>query len=137
MKAIFIQSHGGPKVIAFGDLPEPQPGPGKVRVAVRAAGVNHLDLWVCRGWPGLHLTFPHVLDSDMAGMVDAVGPGAIEPKVGEAVVRTRPSPAVAGLSASPAPYIRGELLTCSLAHCPRDQPLESRPNLRVDCYSNR
>ena len=68
MKAIFIRSHGGPKVIAFGDLPEPQPGPGKVRVAVRAAGVNHLDLWVCRRWPGLHLTFPHVLDSDMAGM---------------------------------------------------------------------
>jgi NADPH:quinone reductase-like Zn-dependent oxidoreductase len=52
MKAIFIQSHGGPKVIAFGDLPEPQPGSGEVRVAVRAVGVNHLDLWVCWGGPG-------------------------------------------------------------------------------------
>jgi NADPH:quinone reductase-like Zn-dependent oxidoreductase len=103
MKAIFIRSHGGPKVIAFGDLPEPLPGPGEVRVAVRAAGVNHLDLWVCRGWPGLHLTFPHVLGSDMAGMVDAAGPGAIKPKVGDAVVRARPSPAVAARSASPVP----------------------------------
>jgi NADPH:quinone reductase-like Zn-dependent oxidoreductase len=137
MKAIFIRSHGEPKVIGFGDLPEPLPGPGEVRVAVRAAGVNHLDLWVCRGRPGLHLIFPHALDSDMAGMVDAVGPGAIEPKAADAVVRTRPSPAVAARSASPAPYIRGKLWTCSLAHCPGDQPLESRPNLRVDCYSNR
>jgi NADPH:quinone reductase-like Zn-dependent oxidoreductase len=86
MKAVYIRSHGGPEVVTYGDLPEPVPGPGEVRVAVRAAAVNHLDLWVCRGWPGLHLTFPHVLGSDMAGVVDAVGAGVAEPEVGDAVV---------------------------------------------------
>src|SRR5512141_1978975 len=86
MNAVFIRSHGGPEVVTFGDLPEPTPGPGEVRVAVRAAAVNHLDLWVRRGWPGLHLTFPHVLGSDMAGVVDAVGPGVAVPRVGDAVV---------------------------------------------------
>jgi NADPH:quinone reductase-like Zn-dependent oxidoreductase len=86
MRAAFIRSHGGPEVVTVGDLPEPRPGPGEVRVAVRAAGVNHLDLWVCRGWPALHLAFPHVLGSDMAGVVDAVGPGVTAPAVGDAVV---------------------------------------------------
>jgi NADPH:quinone reductase-like Zn-dependent oxidoreductase len=86
MRAIFIRSHGGPEVVTFGELPDPEPGPGQVRVAVRASGVNHLDLWVRRGWPGLHLSFPHVLGSDMAGVVEAVGPGVSEPKVGDAVV---------------------------------------------------
>lgn len=86
MRAVFIRSHGGPEVVTFGDLPEPAPGPGEVRVAVKAAAVNHLDLWVCRGWPGLSLSFPHVLGSDMAGVVDAVGLGVTEPRVGDAVV---------------------------------------------------
>jgi NADPH:quinone reductase-like Zn-dependent oxidoreductase len=86
MRAVLIHGHGGPEVVTLGELPEPAPGPGQVRVAVRAAGVNHLDLWVCRGWPGLHLSFPHVLGSDMAGVVDAVGPGVADVKAGDAVV---------------------------------------------------
>lgn len=86
MRAIFIRSHGGPEVVTFGELPDPEPGPGQVRVAVRASAVNHLDLWVRRGWPGLHLSFPHVLGSDMAGVVEAVGPGVSDPKAGDAVV---------------------------------------------------
>jgi NADPH:quinone reductase-like Zn-dependent oxidoreductase len=86
MRAAFIGAHGGPEVVTVGDLPDPSPGPGEVRVAVRAAAVNHLDLWVRRGWPGLLLSFPHVLGSDMAGVVDAVGAGVAEPKAGDAVV---------------------------------------------------
>ncbi|HYD41725.1 MAG TPA: zinc-binding dehydrogenase [Anaeromyxobacter sp.] len=86
MRAAFMRGHGGPEVVTVGELPEPSPGPGEVRVAVRAAAVNHLDLWVRRGWPGLLLKFPHVFGSDMAGVVDAVGPGVVEPKVGDAVV---------------------------------------------------
>jgi NADPH:quinone reductase-like Zn-dependent oxidoreductase len=86
MKAVFIRGHGGPEVVTVGELPDPAPGPGEVRVKIRAAALNHLDLWVCRGWPGLHLSFPHVLGSDLAGVVDAVGPGVAEPKPGDAVV---------------------------------------------------
>ncbi len=86
MRAAFIRGHGGMEVVEVGELPEPEPGPGQVRLAVKAAAVNHLDLWVCRGWPGLRLSFPHVLGSDMSGVVEAVGPGVEDVKVGEAVV---------------------------------------------------
>jgi len=73
MKAAVISRHGGPEVLELRDLPIPEPGPGQVRVRVRAAALNHLDLWVRRGIPGV--TLPHVGGSDMAGEVDAVGPG--------------------------------------------------------------
>jgi NADPH:quinone reductase-like Zn-dependent oxidoreductase len=86
MKAVLIRAHGGPEVVSYEDLPDPQPGPGQVVVAVRAATLNHLDIWVRKGWPGLKLSFPHVLGSDVAGVVDAVGPGVEGVKAGDAVV---------------------------------------------------
>ena len=86
MKAVTIRSHGGPEVVKLEDLPDPQPGPGQVVVAVKAAALNHLDIWVRKGWPGLTLSFPHVLGSDVAGVVEAVGPGVDGVKAGDAVV---------------------------------------------------
>ncbi len=86
MRALLLRGHGGPDQVALGELPTPEPGPGEVRVAVRAAALNHLDLWVRRGWPALKLTFPHVLGSDMAGVVDALGPGAPAWLLGRRVV---------------------------------------------------
>lgn len=86
MKAVAIRSHGGPEVVNLEDLPDPQPGPGQVVVAVKAAALNHLDIWVRKGWPGLKLSFPHVLGSDVAGVVEAVGAGADGVKAGDAVV---------------------------------------------------
>jgi NADPH:quinone reductase-like Zn-dependent oxidoreductase len=86
MKAVAIRAHGGPEVVRLEDLPEPQAGPGQVVVSVRAAALNHLDLWVRKGWPGLGLAFPHVLGSDVAGVVEAVGPGVEGPKPGDPVV---------------------------------------------------
>jgi NADPH:quinone reductase-like Zn-dependent oxidoreductase len=86
MRAAVIRAHGGPEVVGLEDLPDPQAGPGQVLVAVRAAAVNHLDLWVRRGWPGLVLAFPHVLGSDVAGVVEAVGAGVAEVKPGDPVV---------------------------------------------------
>jgi NADPH:quinone reductase-like Zn-dependent oxidoreductase len=74
MRAVFIESHGGPEVVRVGELPDPEPGPGEVRVHVVAAALNHLDLWVRGGIPGIDLSFPHVLGADGAGVVDAVGP---------------------------------------------------------------
>jgi NADPH:quinone reductase-like Zn-dependent oxidoreductase len=68
------------------DLPDPRPGPGQVVVAVEAAALNHLDIWVRKGWPGLKLAFPHVLGSDVAGVVEAVGAGVDGVKAGDAVV---------------------------------------------------
>jgi NADPH:quinone reductase-like Zn-dependent oxidoreductase len=86
MKAIAIRSHGGPEVVNLEDLPDPQPGPGQVVIGVKAAAMNHLDIWVRKGWPGLLLSFPHVLGSDVAGVVEAVGPGVDGVKPGDAVV---------------------------------------------------
>ena len=86
MKAIAIREHGGPEVVKVEDLPDPRPGPGQVLVAVKAAALNHLDLWVRKGWPGLKLAFPHVLGSDVAGVVEAVGPGVEGSRPGDAVV---------------------------------------------------
>ncbi len=86
MKAVAIRSHGGPEVVNVEDLPDPNPGPGQVLVGVKAAALNHLDIWVRKGWQGLMLSFPHVLGSDVAGVVEAVGPGVEGVKVGDAVV---------------------------------------------------
>jgi NADPH:quinone reductase-like Zn-dependent oxidoreductase len=86
MKAIAIRAHGGPEVVNLEELPDPAPKPGEVVVAVKAAAMNHLDIWVRIGWPGLKLAFPHVLGSDVAGVVEAVGPGVSGVKAGDEVV---------------------------------------------------
>ncbi len=86
MKAIAIRAHGGPEAVNVEDLPDPQAGPGQVLVRVKAAALNHLDIWVRIGWPGLKLAFPHVLGSDVAGVVEAVGAGVDGVKTGDAVV---------------------------------------------------
>ncbi len=86
MKAVAIREHGGPEVVKVEDLPDPKAGPGQVVVAVKAAALNHLDIWVRKGWQGLLLSFPHVLGSDVSGVVEAVGPGVDGVKAGDAVV---------------------------------------------------
>lgn len=86
MKGIAIRAHGGPEVVNVEDLPEPKAGPGQVVVAVKAAALNHLDIWVRAGWPGLKLSFPHVLGSDVAGVIESVGPGVDGVKAGDEVV---------------------------------------------------
>ncbi|WP_242371027.1 zinc-binding dehydrogenase [Anaeromyxobacter sp. SG26] len=86
MKAIAIREHGGPEVVKLVELPDPTPGPGQVVLVVKAAALNHLDIWVRKGWQGLKLAFPHVLGSDVAGVVEAVGPGVEGVKAGDAVV---------------------------------------------------
>ena len=86
MRAVYLTAHGGPEVLQYGELPDPQPGPGQVRVRLHYAALNHLDLWVRRGWPGLRLTYPHILGADGAGVVDAVGPGVDAAWVGRRVV---------------------------------------------------
>ncbi len=76
MKAAVITGHGGLDVIQVVDnLPVPEPGFGEVRVAIKAAALNRLDLWVRLGWPGLKLAMPHIMCGDGAGVVDTVGAG--------------------------------------------------------------
>lgn len=86
MRALVLRGHGDLDQVSLATLPDPEPGPFEVRVRVRAAALNHLDVWVRRGWPQLRLSFPHVLGSDMAGEVDALGPGAPPALLGRRVV---------------------------------------------------
>lgn len=73
MKAISISKHGGTDKLDFGEVKKPEPAPHEVRIALRAAALNHLDIWIRKGRPGLTLSYPHVLGSDGAGVIDAVG----------------------------------------------------------------
>lgn len=73
MKAIGFHRHGGREVLELLDLPEPAVGARAVLVRVKAVALNHLDVWVRKGWPGLKLKLPHVLGADIAGVVERVG----------------------------------------------------------------
>ncbi len=76
MTAMVMREHGGPEVLHLEQRDIPVPGPREVRVRVRAVALNHLDIWTRRGGPAFKLEFPHQLGADIAGVVDAVGPGA-------------------------------------------------------------
>jgi len=71
MKAIRIHKHGGPDVLQLDEMPVPDPGKNDVLVRIKAAGLNHLDLWVRRGIPGIPL--PLVMGSDGAGIIEKCG----------------------------------------------------------------
>ncbi|HVX66896.1 MAG TPA: zinc-binding dehydrogenase [Bryobacteraceae bacterium] len=73
MKAARIHQHGGVEVLAVENAPDPEIRADQVLVRVRACALNHLDLWIRRGIPGLELTMPHILGSDIAGEVVATG----------------------------------------------------------------
>jgi NADPH:quinone reductase-like Zn-dependent oxidoreductase len=71
MKAVRIHQFGGPEVLTYEDVPDPQLRKDQVLVRVRACSVNHLDVWARKGLPGVKL--PHILGSDVAGEVVEVG----------------------------------------------------------------
>ena len=85
MRAAVFSEFGGPDVVEMRKVPMPEPGAGEVRLKVEAASMNHLDLWVRRGLP-IETPMPHIGGSDIAGIVDAVGPGAEWMPVGTRVV---------------------------------------------------
>ena len=73
MEALLFYEHGDADVLRYEDIEEPQPAAGECLVRLRAAALNHLDIWVRRGWPGLELEMPHIGGADGAGEVATVG----------------------------------------------------------------
>src|SRR6266849_10272750 len=66
VKAVRIHEDGGPEVLRYEDAPDPEPGPDDVLVELRAASLNHLDLWVRKGLPSVPK--PRILGADGAGV---------------------------------------------------------------------
>jgi NADPH:quinone reductase-like Zn-dependent oxidoreductase len=84
VKAVRIHEDGGPEVLLYEEIEDPEPAPGEVLVQLRAAGLNHLDIWVRRGLPSVPK--PRILGADGAGVVVALGEGVEGFEVGERVV---------------------------------------------------
>lgn len=84
MRAWQLHDTDGPESYRLEEIETPEPGAGEVRVAIRVAGLNHLDLWVSRGLPKPH-HFPHIAGGDGAGVIDAIGEGVEGLAVGDDV----------------------------------------------------
>src|SRR4051812_2440576 len=85
MKAIRIHAHGGVDQLHLDELETPRPGPGQVLVEIKAAALNHLDLWVRKGLPGLK-PLPITMGADGAGIVREIGDTVTQFAVGDRVV---------------------------------------------------
>ena len=73
MKAVVFRKHGGPDVLEYTDVPQPQIRADEVLVEVKACALNHLDVFVRLGLPGIEILLPHILGNDVAGIVREVG----------------------------------------------------------------
>ena len=73
MKAVIFEKHGGPEVLKFTEVSEPKINPNEVLIEVHACALNHLDVWVRNGLPGIKIPLPHILGNDVAGVVREVG----------------------------------------------------------------
>src|SRR5476651_2361511 len=83
MKALLSRQPGGPETLTLEDLPEPQPGPGQVRIAVRAVGVNFPDLLIIQDLYQIKPPRPFSPGGELAGVVDTVGEGVTNVKPGD------------------------------------------------------
>lgn len=81
-EAVVLRAHGGPEVLSHETIDVLAPGPGEVRVRVRAVALNHMDIWVRKGGPAFKLSYPHRLGCDIAGEVESIGPGVTDVDVG-------------------------------------------------------
>jgi NADPH:quinone reductase-like Zn-dependent oxidoreductase len=86
MKAIVFHQHGGPEVLHYEDAPQPAIPANEVLVRVKACALNHLDIWVRVGIPGVPFPLPHIPGSDVAGEIAQIGADVTTVRVGQKVV---------------------------------------------------
>ena len=84
MKAVRIHEDGGPEVLRLDEVEDPIAGPGEVLIRLKAASLNHLDIWLRQGLPSVPK--PRILGADGAGVVEALGEGADRFELGQRVV---------------------------------------------------
>lgn len=86
MNALTLTEHGDVSKLFWDEVPKPEPGPGEVLIHLKTAALNHLDIWLRKGRPGLSFQFPHVLGADGAGVVASVGGGVADFREGDEVL---------------------------------------------------
>ena len=85
MKAVVFEKHGGPEVLEYTEVPEPKAGPGEVLIEVKATSINHIDIFLRRGMPGIKVPLPKIVESDAAGIIRQMAPDVSGLRVGQRV----------------------------------------------------
>jgi NADPH:quinone reductase-like Zn-dependent oxidoreductase len=85
MKAVVFSRHGGPEVLEHRDVPEPKPGRSEVLIEVKATSINHIDIFLRRGMPGITVPMPKIVGSDAAGVIRELGADVTDLKIGQRV----------------------------------------------------
>ena len=86
MKAVRFHEHGGPEVLVVEEVPDPSPQPTQVTLRVKAVALNHLDIWLRKGLPGVKVPLPKIGGCDIAGEVMALGSACSRLKIGERIM---------------------------------------------------
>src|SRR5215831_6799475 len=85
MKAVVFDQHGGPEVLNYKVVPDPAPARGEVVIEVKATSINHIDIFLRRGMPGVRVPMPKIVGSDASGIVRQLGPEVTGLSVGQRV----------------------------------------------------
>lgn len=85
MKAVVFSQHGGPEVLQYQDVPSPKPGPGEVLIQVKASSINHIDIFLRRGMPGVKVPMPKIVGCDAAGIICEMDPAVSGLTIGQRV----------------------------------------------------
>jgi NADPH:quinone reductase-like Zn-dependent oxidoreductase len=85
MKAVVFNQHGGPDVLEYRDVPDPKPARDEVLIEVKATSINHVDVFLRRGMPGITVSMPKIVGSDAAGIIREIGPDVSGFTVGQRV----------------------------------------------------
>ena len=86
MKAIVLENHGLPNVLKYKDIETPICQSDKIKIKIKNSSINHLDLWVRAGIPGMHLNLPMIMGSDAAGTIEEIGKDVKGYNVGDNVI---------------------------------------------------
>jgi len=86
LKAVLINQHGSADVLKLKNVEEPICSKGKIKINIKASSINHLDIWVRKGIPGIKIPLPMILGSDGAGIVEEVREENSTLKIGDKVV---------------------------------------------------
>jgi NADPH:quinone reductase-like Zn-dependent oxidoreductase len=86
MKAVYFKQHGGADKLIYGERPLPRLGPKDALIRVKACALNHLDIWVRQGLPGVAIPLPHIPGCDVAGVVEKVGAKVMHMSKGQKVM---------------------------------------------------